>query len=255
MVHVASLMEREGMTTPLLIGGATTSRVHTAVKIEPAYSAPVVHVADASRAVGWRARSWTRARAEAFAAGSAPSTRGPPRPRERRAREERSRSPTRGRTGSGWSGPPRPPGRRSRDARVSRTTRSRSSWSGSTGRRCHRLGAARGVPGDPRRPRVGAAARDLHADAVALLQPDRGRGPADRGRGAWGSGRPTPRTTTTSCCSRTRLGRNELARIAALRPADGQARGPAATCPSRTSSHRRAWQTCRGVCRHGRHGL
>jgi 5-methyltetrahydrofolate--homocysteine methyltransferase len=51
MVHVASLMERDGMTTPLLIGGATTSRVHTAVKIEPSYSSPVIHVADASRAV------------------------------------------------------------------------------------------------------------------------------------------------------------------------------------------------------------
>jgi 5-methyltetrahydrofolate--homocysteine methyltransferase len=45
-------MEREGMTTPLLIGGATTSKAHTAVRIEPAYSAPVVHVLDASRAVG-----------------------------------------------------------------------------------------------------------------------------------------------------------------------------------------------------------
>jgi 5-methyltetrahydrofolate--homocysteine methyltransferase len=49
---VAQEMEREGFTTPLLIGGATTSRAHTAVKIEPAYSAPVVHVLDASRAVG-----------------------------------------------------------------------------------------------------------------------------------------------------------------------------------------------------------
>jgi 5-methyltetrahydrofolate--homocysteine methyltransferase len=49
---VASEMEREGMTTPLLIGGATTSRAHTAVKLEPAYSGPVVHVGDASRAVG-----------------------------------------------------------------------------------------------------------------------------------------------------------------------------------------------------------
>jgi 5-methyltetrahydrofolate--homocysteine methyltransferase len=52
MVHVASEMERLGMTTPLLIGGATTSRAHTAVKIAPAYSGPVVHVLDASRAVG-----------------------------------------------------------------------------------------------------------------------------------------------------------------------------------------------------------
>jgi 5-methyltetrahydrofolate--homocysteine methyltransferase len=49
---VAHEMEREGMSLPLLIGGATTSKVHTAVKLEPAYSGPVVHVVDASRAVG-----------------------------------------------------------------------------------------------------------------------------------------------------------------------------------------------------------
>jgi 5-methyltetrahydrofolate--homocysteine methyltransferase len=52
MVHVASEMNRAGMTMPLLIGGATTSRVHTALRIAPAYQGPVVHVLDASRAVG-----------------------------------------------------------------------------------------------------------------------------------------------------------------------------------------------------------
>jgi 5-methyltetrahydrofolate--homocysteine methyltransferase len=52
MVHVAKEMERQGFTLPLLIGGATTSRAHTAVKIAPHYSQPVVHVLDASRAVG-----------------------------------------------------------------------------------------------------------------------------------------------------------------------------------------------------------
>jgi 5-methyltetrahydrofolate--homocysteine methyltransferase len=52
MVHVAKEMEREGFTVPLLIGGATTSRTHTAVKIAPAYRNPVIHVQDASRAVG-----------------------------------------------------------------------------------------------------------------------------------------------------------------------------------------------------------
>jgi 5-methyltetrahydrofolate--homocysteine methyltransferase len=52
MVHVAREMEREGFRVPLLIGGATTSRAHTAVKIAPSYSCPVVHVLDASRAVG-----------------------------------------------------------------------------------------------------------------------------------------------------------------------------------------------------------
>lgn len=51
MVHVAEEMERLKMTQPLLIGGATTSRVHTAVKIAPRYSNPVVHVLDASRSV------------------------------------------------------------------------------------------------------------------------------------------------------------------------------------------------------------
>jgi 5-methyltetrahydrofolate--homocysteine methyltransferase len=51
MQHVAREMQREGFTTPLLIGGATTSRVHTAVKIAPNYEPPVVHVLDASRAV------------------------------------------------------------------------------------------------------------------------------------------------------------------------------------------------------------
>jgi 5-methyltetrahydrofolate--homocysteine methyltransferase len=51
MVHVAKEMERQGFTVPLLVGGATTSRAHTAVKIAPHYSHPVVHVLDASRAV------------------------------------------------------------------------------------------------------------------------------------------------------------------------------------------------------------
>jgi len=52
MVTVAGEMERAGMALPLLIGGATTSRAHTALRIAPAYSGPVIHVLDASRAVG-----------------------------------------------------------------------------------------------------------------------------------------------------------------------------------------------------------
>lgn len=51
MVHMAKEMEREGFKVPLLIGGATTSRIHTAVKIAPNYSGPVVHVLDASKSV------------------------------------------------------------------------------------------------------------------------------------------------------------------------------------------------------------
>ncbi len=52
MVTVAEEMKRAGMTMPLLIGGATTSKVHTALRISPAYDGPIVHVLDASRAVG-----------------------------------------------------------------------------------------------------------------------------------------------------------------------------------------------------------
>ena len=51
MVNVASEMERQGLTIPLLIGGATTSRIHTAVKIDPVYTGAVVHVSDASKSV------------------------------------------------------------------------------------------------------------------------------------------------------------------------------------------------------------
>jgi 5-methyltetrahydrofolate--homocysteine methyltransferase len=51
MIHVASEMERTGLDLPLLIGGATTSRIHTAVKIDPAFHGAVIHVADASRSV------------------------------------------------------------------------------------------------------------------------------------------------------------------------------------------------------------
>jgi 5-methyltetrahydrofolate--homocysteine methyltransferase len=52
MVTVAEEMKRAGMKLPLLIGGATTSKVHTALRIDPAYDGPVLHVLDASRAVG-----------------------------------------------------------------------------------------------------------------------------------------------------------------------------------------------------------
>ena len=51
MVHVAAEMERQGLQIPLLIGGATTSRIHTAVKIDPVYSGTVIHVTDASKSV------------------------------------------------------------------------------------------------------------------------------------------------------------------------------------------------------------
>jgi 5-methyltetrahydrofolate--homocysteine methyltransferase len=69
MSHIAGELERLGMSVPLLIGGATTSRVHTAVKIDPNYrGGPVVHVNDASRAVGVVSSLLSPDRREAYAA-------------------------------------------------------------------------------------------------------------------------------------------------------------------------------------------
>ncbi|KJC47935.1 methionine synthase [Bradyrhizobium sp. LTSP857] len=69
MAFFASELQREGLKLPLLIGGATTSRVHTAVKIDPSYRAgPVVHVNDASRAVGVASSLLSPERREAYAA-------------------------------------------------------------------------------------------------------------------------------------------------------------------------------------------
>ncbi len=68
MVHVAREMERERFEIPLLIGGATTSKLHTAVRIAPAYHAPTVHVLDASRSVGVVGSLLSRERRDGFAA-------------------------------------------------------------------------------------------------------------------------------------------------------------------------------------------
>jgi 5-methyltetrahydrofolate--homocysteine methyltransferase len=69
MAFVAREMDREGFTLPLLIGGATTSRVHTAVKIEPHYHGPTVQVQDASRAVGVAASLLSDSLREGFTTG------------------------------------------------------------------------------------------------------------------------------------------------------------------------------------------
>jgi len=71
MVHVAGEMQREGFELPLLIGGATTSQTHTAVKIAPGYEQPVIHVKDASRAVGVVQNLITENKKDDYAAGIA----------------------------------------------------------------------------------------------------------------------------------------------------------------------------------------
>ncbi|MCA1770831.1 MAG: methionine synthase, partial [Halomonas sp.] len=68
MVHVAKEMQRQGFHLPLLIGGATTSKAHTAVKIEPGYEHPVIYVTDASRAVGVAGKLLSAGLKEAYVA-------------------------------------------------------------------------------------------------------------------------------------------------------------------------------------------
>jgi 5-methyltetrahydrofolate--homocysteine methyltransferase len=71
MVTVAEEMQRAGFTMPLLIGGATTSKVHTALRIDPAYDGPVIHVLDASRAVGVASQLLSDTQAEPLVAATA----------------------------------------------------------------------------------------------------------------------------------------------------------------------------------------
>lgn len=71
MVTVAEEMQRADMQIPLLIGGATTSKVHTALRIDPAYKGPVIHVLDASRAVGVASQLLSDTQATGFITGTA----------------------------------------------------------------------------------------------------------------------------------------------------------------------------------------
>ena len=156
MTHVAAEMERQGFTIPLLIGGATTSRTHTAVKIAPAYSGPVVHVLDASRAVGVAGALVQADRRDAV--------------RRRDPRRVRDGPPRAGRPAGEGAAPdrrrgPRQPRRRStgRPSTPPRPTflgpRTFSRLSARRARRLHRLdavlrdlGDARRLSRDPRRP-------------------------------------------------------------------------------------------------------
>jgi 5-methyltetrahydrofolate--homocysteine methyltransferase len=113
MVHVAGEMERTGVRLPLLIGGATTSRLHTAVKIAPAYAQAVVHVEDASRAVGVVGQLKSEEKRAGFAAANRNEQEKLRAQHESRRKEEALLSleeARRRRTPIDWSGyrPPRP---------------------------------------------------------------------------------------------------------------------------------------------------
>ena len=99
MSYVAREMEREGFQVPLLIGGATTSRTHTAVKIAPNYRNPVVHVLDASRAVGVVSSLLSDDQKDGFAAELEARTAGGARSARRQAHAEDH-------TAAGRSAPP-----------------------------------------------------------------------------------------------------------------------------------------------------
>jgi 5-methyltetrahydrofolate--homocysteine methyltransferase len=173
MRFVAGEMEREGFDIPLLIGGATTSRTHTAVKIEPQYHGPVVHVLDASRAVGVTAALVDTEGREAYAArvrDEYETVR-----RERGDRQERvARHPIdearRHRPVIDWSvvTPPRPSflGVRTIDAHPLEDLVGRIDWTPffATWELAGRYPA---ILDDAR---VGTAARTLHRDARELLE-------------------------------------------------------------------------------------
>ncbi len=173
MVHVASEMERLGMTTPLLIGGATTSRAHTAVRIEPAYSAPVVHVLDASRAVGVAAALVDPARKEDYATTVRAEyealrvERGARRSKERRLTIAEARANG---VSLAWRtiSPPRPTflGVRTFERYPLAELVERIDWTPFFAT-WELRGAYPAIVDDPR---VGTAARDLHRDALAMLE-------------------------------------------------------------------------------------
>jgi 5-methyltetrahydrofolate--homocysteine methyltransferase len=176
MSFVASEMERQGFQIPLLIGGATTSKTHTAVKIEPKYHAPVVHVIDASRAVGVASALVDKERRDEFATGirdeyaRVRTDRGERQEREARhpyaeARRHRFQIDW---TGSGAIRPPRPTflGVRTIDSHPLADLVERIDWTPFFAT-WELRGAYPAILDDPS---VGSAARDLHRDATTLLE-------------------------------------------------------------------------------------
>jgi 5-methyltetrahydrofolate--homocysteine methyltransferase len=173
MIHVASEMERLGLTIPLLIGGATTSRAHTAVKIAPAYSGAVVHVSDASRAVGVAGALVDAERRDGYVAKVAEEYEQVRRERAQRTVTERRLSIAEARANRvklDWTAltPPRPTflGVRSFEHYPLAELVERIDWTP-----FFATWELRGsYPAILNHPKVGAAARDLHRDALAMLE-------------------------------------------------------------------------------------
>ena len=219
MSFVAGEMQREGFTIPLLIGGATTSRVHTAVQIEPHYKGPTVHVLDASRAVGVAGSLLSDTLRDDFVAGVREQYRDMREQRSRHRPDER-RQPLadarRNRLAIDWTG------RHAARALFDRADGARRLPARGPGAADRLdavlpdLGAPRPLPGhsersegrargdEPVRGCAGAAGRTSFANA--------GSGPAP----CSACSAPTP-SATTSSCTPTRRGREQLAVIHTLR--------------------------------------
>ena len=199
MVHVAREMERRGLDLPLLIGGATTSKQHTAVRIAPEYSQPTVHVLDASRVVAVvsePARPGPRRRLRP----REPRAPGPPARAARGARPQAA-APDRGRARERAARLVRRPPAAAVHRRARRRARPRDA------RAVHRLavllprlGAEGQVPGDPRAAR---GARALRRRARAARR-DRRDGVL-RAAACTASGRRAPRATTSLLADGTRF--------------------------------------------------
>jgi 5-methyltetrahydrofolate--homocysteine methyltransferase len=172
MAHVASELEREGFETPLLIGGATTSRAHTAVKIEPEYHAPVVHVLDASRAVGVAGSLLSETLRDDFARATREEYAKVRESRRARREEERRVTIAEARANRLVLADPAPApapaflGARAFDEYPLRELVDRIDWTPFF-QTWELAGHYPAILDDPT---VGAAARSLHADALALLE-------------------------------------------------------------------------------------
>jgi len=174
MAHVAGELSREGFSTPLLIGGATTSKAHTALKIDPRYTPAVVHVKDASRAVGVVGKLLSESHREAYreeVKAEMAATR--ERLAGRRAREKtRSlRNARRNKLSIDWTHePPAPaprrPGVHTFDDHDLAALTERIDWTPFF-QAWELKGAA--FPAILEHPRLGAQARELYDDARALL--------------------------------------------------------------------------------------
>ena len=182
MAFVAGELSREGFMQPVLIGGATTSRAHTAVRIAPAYPGAVVHVHDASRAVAVASSLLSDGLRPAFVAETRAAQETLRKEHaEKDATPLRTLADARRRAVPTRMARPRPRARPSSASASSRTIPSRSWSRASTGRRSSRRGSSRGSTRPfSTIPTTGAAARELMADAERLLR-DIVDAPAARG--------------------------------------------------------------------------